>query len=321
VLPLAAYRSQREKVTGEILPNRAAIRFLAVSFLSKEGIGPLVSARKPPGYWHDSANLEREILSFIAQHGQAGIMPTVSDLKQHGYIALVRAISDHGGFLKIAKSLGLQVQDKRKPPSYWNDFAKLERELRIFVAEHGQSDRMPTEADLVQKDRWDLAVGIRQHGGVFVVAQRLGLNKRRIRKPDGYWDDFAHLEEELQDFLNEQGLDNVMPTNLQIEGAGRRDLIDAISKHGGSSTVAERLGLSPANANKPSGYWRDFGNIEREVRAFVLCCGQEGQMPTRRDLKRAGRGDLVSAIAKHGGLTVVATRLGLQCVGRRDPHC
>jgi len=276
-----------------------------------------VGDRKARGYWNFET-IEKELLAFIDRHGQPGIMPTLTELERSGYVGLLRAINRHGGVVAVARHLGLQHLDKKRPPNYWNDFANLERELREFITEYGQSGQMPSENDLTNEGRWDLVVGIRRHGGAIPVAQQLSLHERRTRKPDGYWNDFTHLEEALRDFLSAQAMGNVMPTFRQLEESGHRDLIEGIKNHGGFFAVAERLGLSRLNTSKPYGYWKALSNIEREVQAFIKEHGQPDLMPSRQVLIAAGRHDLAFAIAQYSGFQTVAKRLGLRMA--RESH-
>src|SRR5574340_529975 len=73
------------------------------------------------------------------------------------------------------------------------------------------------------------------------------------------------------------------------------------------------------SARKPRGYWCDFGNIRREVLAFIAKKGVSGVMPTITELRRARLGSLVVAFHKyHGDYRVVAGRLHLKI--RRRPR-
>lgn len=51
-------------------------------------------------------------------------------------------------------------------------------------------------------------------------------------------------------------------------------------------------------AQKPPSYWGDFANVERELLAFVAQHGIDRVMPTKHELKAAGRNDLYDAISK-----------------------
>jgi hypothetical protein len=130
--------------------------------------------RRPQKYWQDPDNLERELLAFIAEHGEPGVMPKVKEMEQAGRVDLSLAITRSGGRIALAERLGLRRTDPRRPLKQWADFAALERELRAFVAEPGRPQRMPMLAELIAARRFDLHYAVQRHGGVRAIAERLG---------------------------------------------------------------------------------------------------------------------------------------------------
>jgi len=227
--------------------------------------------RKPDHYWNDFSHLEREILDFIQLHGTLGIMPTQNELNQAGRGDLVGAIAHNGGVHIVADHAGLLLSFDKKPHRYWQDFANVEHELLAFIEEHGTSGIMPTREELRKVGRHDLLGAITKHGGVFKVAERLHLQPSSTAKPNGYWNNFTNVEQELLAFIQEHGIAGVMPALEQLNKLGRSDLVSAIAKHGKSHTVAKRLGLQLDYTAKPSGYWKDFSNIEQELLCIMEC--------------------------------------------------
>src|SRR5258707_2898427 len=150
-----------------------------------------------------------------------------------------------------------------------------------------------------------------RQGGFPAVAERLGL-AYISKKMNGYWNDFTNVERELTAFISKQGKLGIMPTLEKLEQARQSVLVFAINKHGGVLAVAERLGLQLSYTKKTYGYWDDFDNVARELLAFIQEKGAPGTMPTRTQLKDAGRSDLDSALNKHGGLVAVAESLSLE---------
>jgi hypothetical protein len=143
--------------------------------------------RKARRYWQDPANVDRELLAFIAEHGQPGVMPKQKEMQQAGRADLSLAVTRSGGQHVIAERLGLRPADARRAPGYWSDFANLARELAAFVAEPGRSQRMPIARELVAAGRYDLHYAMQRHGGVLAVAERLGwaaAAHRRGPKPE-----------------------------------------------------------------------------------------------------------------------------------------
>ena len=288
----------------------------SISVATRLGLA-LPFTAKPHGYWDDFSHVEQELHSFIDTYGTPEVMPTLNDLKKAGRMDLIGGIQRHGRFHAVAERLGLKRASPRKPQQYW-DITNLERELQTFIEKHGGVQGvMPTRKELIQASRGDLVNAIKRNGKVLAVAQQLGLKIAGSKKPNGYWDDFAYLEEEIHRFIHDYGLPGIMPTPDQFRRWGRSDLDSAMNRHGGRSLVADRLGLVLLSSSKPDGYWNDFANVEREVLDFIKVQGTEGVMPTSSELRRAGRNDLIIAITRrHGGVSSVANRLGLHYNGR-----
>ena len=131
------------------------------------------------------------------------------------------------------------------------------------------------------------------------------------RKPKGYWKNLDNVKRAILAFVAQEGVRGVMPTETELRKAGHGSLVIAIHEHhGGLHDVARRFDLSMTQKSK--GYWKDFGNVKREILAFVAERGTPGTMPTATELKRAGRGSLASAISEyHGDFHEVARKLGL----------
>ncbi len=272
---------------------------------------PSRSTPKPPGYWDDFTNLERELRAFIAKYGKTGVMPAKRTLQAKGLNGLVSAISKHGGIFVVAARLGLKCSESHKPSGYWHDFENIRKELLKFVAKHGTDGMMPIDAEFKKANLSHLASAIRRHGGFAAVAEKVGLKFSAERKPLGYWNDFGSVKSEIEAFIAKHGTPGVMPSPFELNEVGCTNLVNAIKKHGGVAVVAERLGLRRTQSNKPAGYWKNFAHIKEALRAFISERGTEGVMPTTRELEVAGRADLIVGIGKHGGLTAVAEKLRL----------
>jgi len=163
-------------------------------------------------------------------------------------------------------------------------------------------------------------------------------DKEKARKPQGYWNDLAHVDEAILDFIKNHGVAGIMPTNAQLRQHGYNGLADAISrKHDGYVAAAKRLGLSMQDKAKPdnfwddfeavaarlklaykphsqtNGYWANFANVKRELCAYAQLYGTEGVMPTHRELHQHGYTSLSSAITQHHeGIHQVAQRMKWQ---------
>ena len=79
--------------------------------------------------------------------------------------------------------------------------------------------------------------------------------------------------------------------------------------------------VQPAVPRKPLNYWKDFENLEREILALNQDREQVGIMPTARELKEFGRGDLQKAISSHHhGFQTVAEKIGLAYRQKRSRY-
>jgi hypothetical protein len=238
----------------------AAGRSDLVSIIQRKGGRSVVAGRiglecppvhKPRGYWRDPANVDRELLAYIAEHGTPGVMPQMRELAEHGRMNLHGAIAAHGGYQAIARRLGLKLVGKHRPDGYWRDFANVERELLAYLHERGETQWMPSVAELLAADRVPLLNGIARHGGLRAVARRLGLTRRsRDGRPRREWSDFAVVARELQAFIAEHGRAGVMPTLIELRSAGQSSLVAALYRHGGPRAVAARLKLKPAKRSR-----------------------------------------------------------------------
>ena len=104
-----------------------------------------------------------------------------------------------------------------------------------------------------------------------------------------------------------------MPTRAALRALSRGGfaLEKAIAAHGGSAAVGARMGwLPPFRPRKPAGYWDSVENLRSELVAFVRQSGlRPGTMPTKTDMRRAGRQDLLRAVERRGGIYAVAQEL------------
>lgn len=263
--------------------------------------------RKPARYWTNLDNIRAEIIAFnkTADASNLNRMPTKCQLSEAGRRDLDNAITKNGGYIALSTKLGL-LRGQRKPPGYWAAFPNLETELRQFLASNVAipNGGMPTLKELRNANRSDIAEGVAQHGGVRIVAQRLGLQPRSRAKLRGYWDDGDTVDTALRAFIAEHG-NNGMPTQRELRDAGRADLADALVRHGGLRAAAGRLGV--ASRKRRDFYYALFANVAYELYSFA----GTGAMPTTAALRQAGRTDLLSAVRRFGGSAAVARRLGL----------
>ena len=127
-----------------------------------------------------------------------------------------------------------------------------------------------------------------------------------MSKPAGYWRTWTNLEKELRVIISE--LEH-FPTNTELQKMGRSDLVSAIYRyHGGLNKIRKKLNFNLEK--KPHGYWRNWENLENELKCEII---QLGHFPTKAELEKRGRGDIANAIYRHhGGMFSVRKQMGYE---------
>ena len=107
----------------------------------------------------------------------------------------------------------------------------------------------------------------------FVVVRETNGQRRIVRrsasrmKKKGYWKDSVNVENELKQWMQIYKLDR-LPTQRELRAAQASSLASAIDLHGGMAEFSSRLKV-PMAARRPNGYWADFTNLSRALRAFL----------------------------------------------------
>jgi hypothetical protein len=190
-----------------------------------------------------------------------------------------------------------------RPVGYWRVRENILAEARKAAIENG--GKLPSTQQLQRTGYSCLVNGATSYYG--------GINNLRImlgEKPDkvsnGYWDNWEIVSAELIQIANQLGH---FPTQKELSSLGRNDISIAISKkHGGLLLARKRLGFSEKK-EKPSGYWEDWNNFEREMGPVVE---RLGRLPNKRESKELGITSGYCAIYDYyGGATKVRKRLGM----------
>jgi hypothetical protein len=262
--------------------------------------------KKADGYYDDPANLAREVYAAVDENGLPGVMPTPAQLTAMGKSGLVAAICARGGFWFVVESLGLAPNRRQK--GYWTE-QTVDAEVMAHVERAQLGQWMPTDFELREAGRNDLAVAIARYGGgMRKVAAHLGL-ATKVRKGRRHWAGEGVIARELLEFISEHGTPGRMPTQAALITAGRCDLSIAIARLGGGWTqVAGQLGLELTQM--PKDHWSDIANVKSAVLAFNERRGRTGEMSTKTDLDLAGEFGLGNAIEKLGGYPAVAAMFG-----------
>jgi hypothetical protein len=206
-----------------------------------------------------------------------------------------------------------------KPRGYWHDWANVEAELRQFIAANGSKGQMPSTSTMRKAGMSSLADAISRFGGVQTVAGRLGLE---CGKPKGYWQEYANVRREYEDFLAiwrvTSGEATGVPTQEMLRQAGRQDLISALQKHGGMQRLAEDLDLPfyttrRTGAGSVSGVASGRHKVfQGRLWSFIAVNGTNGYMPTSQVLNNFGCHKLAEDVERLGGAVKLAKRFGLK---------
>lgn len=93
--------------------------------------------------------------------------------------------------------------------------------------------------------------------------------------------------------------------------SGLRKYIKRVVQDDTDTIADDAIGTGLDRRRKPHGFWNRLSNLETELRLANAQLGHSGRqaIPRLEDLKQIGRGDLVAALAKHGGVKRVSEAL------------
>lgn len=202
---------------------------------------------------------------------------------------------------------GKRVIAKRnsKVRGYWKNIENVEKELRRWMERNRMSSVLPTQGMLRSGGAHSLAASIDFHGGLSVFASRMNL-KLHSRRPNGYWQNFNALRDELLAFLSASSCANqanggestagsefVMPTAQELMKEGRSDLVRAVRLHGGFTHVALAMGI---NSHRSPSQWEETGILKALGKLK-----DQGKQISRHTIREADMAGLESAIDRLGG--------------------
>lgn len=132
----------------------------------------------------------------------------------------------------------------------------------------------------------------------------------------------VQLAKEVHAFNREQGLPtDLVPSANILRAADRLDLLSEIQRHGGALSLAPQLGL---RTQRGPGF-ACTAAAARALLDFAASCKERSEvarekwcMPTQRQLRQAGRFDLLTAITKFGQVEL-AEAAGLKPNPRGKP--
>ena len=230
-----------------------------------------------------------------------GYFPSEGYLQRIGRTDLAIQITNWGGVYHFARILG--VENLRKERGYWSRFSNLKKEL-LPICKRLKS--FPTITYLFDMKRADITLGIRMHGGVHAVAEKLGYPiKRYIQR--GSYDSFSVVKKEIKKICKKI---KKFPTIAYLKSIDKLGLALAIQrKHGGAAKIAIQLGYKPPRLNTLDIWtWR---RLKKEI--MILARKNHGKFPNSSYLNKIGRLDISYAIIrKFDGFSRVKTKLGFE---------
>lgn len=289
-------------------------------------------------------------------------LPTQKDLKRARRHDLVTAIEDfYGGFTELRKKLGFPYRRRGEESlTLWPNFVRelcavmrgldeipSEDEAKDFPTEEERRKGLPSDGNLIEIGRADIADAIRSHhGGYVAVQKRLGFSQeRRVGNASlKHWEnmrvelyqiiretDEVPSEDDLAHFPAPDDIDKGLPPKDDFLKGGRfahkHYVIHAINVYyGGFSGLRERLGM-PQRRREGKDSLMHWDNLIRELYKFMRGTEEDPTeedlarfpseadraegFPRREDFDAAGKRKVHRAIEiHHGGLNAVQKRLG-----------
>ena len=244
-------------------------------------------------------------MQLVDKLGLDGTMPTEAQLRKNNLSSLSDAMHEMGGFAHVAKRLGLKTS---KPRGFWKDVNNVVAELESFL--EGRDDNtLPTQAELRKAGRTDLISAMQAHGGMVTFADHLKLAMTTPGGKKGRKTGYSvrtQLEDHIKDFVEEHGVEGVMPSMQLLKSWGRTDLMRGIERHGGVEHMGRKCGLDIRRADQ------ELVEIGKELYIIAKDRGDADMMPSLSSLAKEGRSDLVSVIERHGGAHQVACMIGMR---------
>lgn len=114
------------------------------------------------------------------------------------------------------------------------------------------------------------------------------------------------LKNEIEKVMSENNIFE-LPSRQFLEGIGRSDLFNAITRNGGFIKTANEFGIPRKNYRISK--W-SLEEIEKELLQYIQVHGLK-RMPSKPEMIKNGRNDLGSAITKYKGMKWWSERIGL----------
>ncbi|MBX4196180.1 hypothetical protein KW805_01170 [Candidatus Pacearchaeota archaeon] len=138
-------------------------------------------------------------------------------------------------------------------------------------------------------------------------------NRKKDRKPNGYWNYMEHVIQEVRRVMYENDWTE-LPDHNDLVKRGYGYLSGAIKKQGGYHSLRKKLGHKAKIVT--SRYWEDFNRVEREAKKIMKRHNFD-ILPGCQTLSKLGYGSFAVGVIKyHGGLRILRSKLGQEQIAR-----
>ena len=248
------------------------------------------SPERPKKYWNDNKALE----TYQQLTEELGHPPIARELYNKEMGGLADYIYKRMGGIKAVQERLCQ-ETNRKANHYWTLENTLQK-CRELVDKLGH---FPTQRELQDNKRADLAGAIQKHGGLRKLKVMFGFELDT--KPNNYWNKENTLRE-ARDLVEEIGY---LPNSNELSAMNKSSLSCAIIKNFRFPEIRRVLGLEVKRAGK------DFWTEERILEECKKIVEEFGDLPSSKKLKEIGYKKLGFQIQRKGGFSFFRRKLGL----------
>lgn len=255
----------------------------ADGFLEVAQLLNMTGSRKPNGFWDNLEVLDEELSWFVASMWME--LPHPEQPRRSYW---------HNPVLRTT-----QWREPDAPERVSLDGGGTQ----LFL-EDERSTVMPSRSAVQRAGRWDLHHAIMRHGGYRRVAAELERPPAWGRQPveaEALRTSLRSLSRQLHGKAA-AGQSGPMPTAAEVVEHESMHLWQSIMRAGGFHAVAGKVGLAARRSKR--GLWKDADVAAAALLSFMTDSQKvpAGYLPTREQLRVAGRHDLLHALQVHGGL-------------------
>jgi len=227
------------------------------TIIKEKGI-TLNPTRSNSNKWNEQTVIS-ELKIVIAQ---LGYFPSINDFNKLNKNDLRGAINKFGGankFIKILHTKSKSEFRNIKPSGYWVKWDNVERELKYI---YNLLNRFPTKKDFIGLGYERLYNGLKYHGSISVVAEKMGYSYKRQNQYITLDGDFVLSIYEVL-FDNFLYLNNIKHTTNKVINTNTKYRYDFLINCNDIDYYIEIWGLSNANSTRSKKY--DKKRIKKET--------------------------------------------------------